>query len=97
MKVWSGVRGSPSARPDEELRVVESYPSYPYYWFPNCAPCWSPDGSRIVACLNNAKWAHGITDKIRFALVFATPEGRFERGVDLKKLGIVFVCEIDWK
>jgi hypothetical protein len=82
---------------DEELRFVESYHSYPYYWFPNSAPCWSPDGSRIVACLNNAKWARGITDKLRFALVFATPEGRFERAVDLKKLGIVFVCEIDWK
>jgi WD40-like Beta Propeller Repeat len=82
---------------DEELHVVGSYPSYPYHWFPNSAPCWSPDGSRIVACLNNAKWARGITDKLRFALVFATPEGRFERAVDLKKLGIVFVCEIDWK
>ena len=82
---------------DEELHVVESYPSYPYYWLPNSAPCWSPDGSRIVACLSNAKWARGITDKLRFALVFATPEGQFERGVDLKKLGIVFVCEIDWK
>jgi WD40 repeat protein len=82
---------------DEELHVVESYPSYPYHWFPNSAPCWSPDGSRIVACLNNAKWAHGRADKMRFALVFATPEGRFERALDLKKLGIVFVCEIDWK
>jgi len=82
---------------DEQLHVVDSYPSYPYYWFPNSAPCWSPDGSRIVACLNNFKWARGRTDKLRFALVFATPEGRFERGVDLKKLGIVFVCEIDWK
>jgi hypothetical protein len=50
-----------------------------------------------VACLSNGKWAGGISDRLRFALVFATPEGRFERGIDLKKLGIVFVCEIDWK
>ena len=82
---------------DEQLQPVDSYPSYPYYWFPNGAPCWSPEGSRIVACLNNAKWARGRTDKLRFALVFVSPLGRFERGVDLKKLGIVFVCEIDWK
>jgi len=82
---------------DEELRVVESYHSYPYYWFPNSAPCWSPDGSQIVACLNNYKWTKGQSDKLRFALAFATSVGRFERGVDLKKVGIVFVCEIDWK
>jgi hypothetical protein len=82
---------------DEELRVVESYPSYPYYWFPNGAPCWSPDGSRIVACLNNYKWTTGKRHMLRFALVFVTPEGRLERAVDLKKLGVVFVCEIDWK
>ena len=82
---------------DEALRVIDSYLSYPYYWVPASYPCWSPDGSRIVACLSNGKWAGGISDRLRFALVFATPEGRFERGIDLKKLGIVFVCEIDWK
>ena len=82
---------------DEELRVIDSYPSYPYYWVPASYPCWSPDGSRIVACLSNGKWAHGISDKLRFALVFATPDGHFERGMNLEKLGIVFVCEIDCK
>jgi hypothetical protein len=50
-----------------------------------------------VACLSNGKWAHGISDKLRFALVFATPEGHFERGISLDKLGIVFVFDIDWK
>jgi hypothetical protein len=29
--------------------------------------------------------------------VFATPEGHFERRINLEKLGIVFICEIDRK
>ena len=86
-------------RLDDDLHVVASYPSYPFYWDPAIVPCWSPDGSRLVVCLDNYSWTqrHG-RDKWRWALVFVTLEGRIERTLDLtKKLGIVFVCEIDWK
>lgn len=83
-------------RLDEELRLVPSYPSYPFYWWPHKAPCFSPDGRSIVACFSNDKWAKRIEQE-RIALLYVTMEGRIERAVDLKKLGIVFLCELDWR
>lgn len=47
---------------DEDLRLIDAYPSYPFYWGPGCIPCWSPDGSRLVVCINNLSWTRGHAD-----------------------------------
>jgi hypothetical protein len=82
---------------DEELREVPTYPSYPYYWSASDAPFWSPYGSRLAACLNNAKSRSHRGEKLWFALVVATPQGRIDHALDLQKLGILFVSSLDWR
>lgn len=82
---------------DEHLREVPTFPSYPYYWTPQGFPCWSPDGSCIAACLSNSKWARNVVNKVRFGLVFATLEGKVTKTLELDKLGVGFVCQIDWR
>lgn len=87
-----------SDRLDAELRETAEAPAFPSYWGPHGEPCWSPDGKRIAVVLDNFKWRSsnpGAPD--RFALAFATPDGRIERTIDLETIGISWVTRIDWK
>lgn len=78
------------------LRPIDGPPTFPTYWIPQGSPCWSPDGKQIVACLAHHERAPEDGRLInRFALVFATPDGRIQRTLDLESIGITWATSID--
>jgi RNA polymerase sigma factor (sigma-70 family) len=83
-------------RIDADLKPVDSVP-YPFYWSPSTAPGWSPDGKHLAGLFDNLRAVGGRVGGGRFALVIATADGKFVRGIDLTGVGFPFVCAIDWR
>jgi hypothetical protein len=81
---------------DEELRRIDNYPAYPWYWSPHGPPCWSPDGSQVAVCFANKKHPSS-EERMRFGLLIVSADGQVDRAIDLNEIGITWVNQIDWK
>ena len=77
-------------------KVKEEAFTYPFPWSPEL-PCWSPDGKQIVARVDNAKSGSGRVGDTRWALIFASLDGKINNAIDLTKLDLVFVANFDWR
>ncbi len=83
------------SRLDED---VHKKPQGRPYWEQEGAGCWSEDGKTVAWLVDNQKSINhdAAQTKLRYVVVFTTMKGEIEGRVDLRKLGLVFVAEMDW-
>ena len=84
-------------RLDEEFHAK---PSGRQSWGPGAAACWSSDGKTLAWLVSNSKSSEvsdrAGSNKMRFGVVLTSTKGDVQGWIDLKKLGVEFVMEMDW-
>ena len=80
-------------------RLGEGYRSYR----PVSAPCWSPDGTHLVAACLKHRWVTNRNDTSRqspkwtIELLLVSPENGVVHRYDLEDIGIQFISSLDWR
>jgi hypothetical protein len=68
------------------------------HWGKPGAPCWSPDGKRILWLVWHERRGTSGSDSIPYCdLVFTSPEKGYERRVRRYEKGVVSVLNVEWR